>query len=73
MKGSCVQTINDGETPHRDINTMGRLTLMTDYIQSNMDYYIRIKQILDSRDGEFLFDFIEWVPKSVYDNNEDRN
>ena len=72
MKGSIVQTTNGG-TPHRDVNTMGRLTLMTDYIQSNMDYYIRIKQILDSKDGEFLFDFIEWVPKSVYDNNEDRN
>lgn len=73
MKGSAVQTINDASTPHRDINTMGRLLLMTDYIKSNMDYYIRIKQILDSKDGEFLFDFIEWVPKTVYDNNEDRN
>lgn len=72
MKGSIVQTTNSG-TPHRDINTMGRLILMTDYIKSNMDYYIRIKQILDSKDGEFLFDFIEWVPKSVYENNEDRN
>ena len=73
LKGSAVQTINDGSTPHRDINTMGRLILMTDYITSNMDYYIRIKQILDSKNAEMLFDFIEWVPKTVYDNNEDKN
>ena len=72
LKGSIAQTTNSG-TPHRDVDTMGRLILMTDYIKSNMDYYIRIKQILDNKDGEFLFDFIEWVPKSVYDNNEDRN
>lgn len=76
MKGSIGQTTPQTSSSwktHREVNTMGRLTLMTDYVKSNMDYYIRIKQILDDKEAEFLFDFIEWVPKSVYDNNEDRN
>lgn len=76
MKGSIAQTTpqtSSSWNTHREVNTMGRLILMTDYIKSNMVYYIRIKQLLDDKDAEFLFDFIEWVPKSVYDNNEDKN
>ena len=76
MKGSIAQTIPQtkyGGTVHRDVQSMGRLILMTDYLNSNMDYYIRVKQLLDDRKAEFLFDFMEWVPKSVYDNNEDKN
>lgn len=72
MKGSAAQTTNSG-TPHRDIQSMGRLILMTDYLTSNMDYYIRVKQLLDDRKAEFLFDFMEWVPKNVFDNFEDKN
>lgn len=75
MKGSKVQTTTQAQSwkVHRDQNTMGRLILMTDYLNCNMDYYIRIKQLLDDRSAEFLFDYMEWVPKSVYDNNEDKN
>ena len=73
MKGSAVQTITGGSKSHREQNTMARIILMTDYLQSNMDHYLRIKQILDDRNAEFLFDYMEWVPKSVYDNNEDKN
>ncbi|MBR4810722.1 MAG: hypothetical protein IKX55_08285 [Bacteroidaceae bacterium] len=73
MKGSAVQTITGGSKTHRQQDTMARIILMTDYLKSNMDHYLRIKQILDDRNAEFLFDFMEWVPKSVYDNNEDMN
>ncbi len=73
MKGSGVQTITGGSKTHRQQNTMARIILMTDYLQSNMDHYLRIKQIMDDRNAEFLFDYMEWVPKSVYDNNEDKN
>lgn len=73
MKGSAVQTVTGGSKTHRQQNTMARIIVMTEYLTSNMDHYIRIKQIMDDRNAEFLFDFMEWVPKSVYDNNEDKN
>ncbi|MBO7110875.1 MAG: fasciclin domain-containing protein [Bacteroidaceae bacterium] len=73
MKGSAVQTVTGGSKTHRQQNTMARIILMTDYLQSNMDHYLRVKQILDDRNAEFLFDYMEWVPKSVYDGNEDKN
>ena len=39
----------------------------------NTDYYIRFKQLLDNNKAEFLFDYIELVPKSVFDNAEDKH
>lgn len=72
MKGSKVNTTSDDKL-HRDVDTMGRIILMNDYLKSNMDYYIRIKQLLEDTKAEFLFDYMEWVPKSVYDNDEDMN
>lgn len=72
MKGSDAQLTVNGDK-HRDINTMGRKILATEYMTSNTDYYIRIKQILDDNKAEFLFDYIELVPKSVYDMTEDKH
>lgn len=72
MKGSDAQQTVNGD-PHRDINTMGRKILATEYMTSNTDYYIRFKQILDNNKAEFLFDYIELVPKSVYDMTEDKH
>ena len=72
MKGSIAQQTVNGD-PHRDINTMGRLILTTEYMYSNKVYYLRIKQLLDNSKAEFLFDYIELVPKTVYDYGEDRN
>lgn len=72
MKGSDAQrTATD--IIHRDVDTMGRLILATEYMTSNTDYYIRIKQLLDDSKAEFLFDYIELVPKSVYDMAEDKH
>jgi len=72
LKGSDAQkTATD--ILHRDVDTMGRLILATEYMTSNTDYYIRFKQLLDDNKAEFLFDYIELVPKSVYDNNEDKH
>ena len=72
MKGPVSQQTVNGD-PHRDINTMGRLILATEYLYSNKVYYLRIKQLLDNSKAEFLFDYIELVPKTVYDYGEDRN
>ncbi len=72
MKGSDAQrTATD--IIHRNVDTMGRLILATEYMTSNVDYYIRFKQLLDDKKAEFLFDYIELVPKSVYDYNEDKH
>ena len=52
---------------------MGRIILATEYMTSNTDYYIRFKQILADNKAQFLFDYIELVPKSVYDIDEDKH
>ena len=71
MKGSNAQkTATD--IIHRNVDTMGRIILATEYMTSNTDYYIRFKQLLDDSKAEFLFDYIELVPKSVYDFDEDK-
>ena len=71
MKGSNAQkTATD--IIHRNVDTMGRLILATEYMTSKTDYYIRFKQLLEDNKAEFLFDYIELVPKSVYDYDEDK-
>lgn len=73
MKGPDSQKTSDGQI-HRDVKHMARRILMTDYLRANTNYYLRIKQILQGVDSaEFLFDYIELVPKSVFDNNEDKH
>lgn len=72
MKGSDSQTTNGGD-PHRNIDTMGRRILCTEYMEPNVDYYLRIKQLLDKNDAQYLFDYMELVPKSVYDFDEDKH
>ena len=73
LKGPESQATS-GKDPHREKETMGRRILTTGLMYSNMDYYLRIKQVLQgSDDVEFLFDYMEFVPKEVYDYDEDRN
>jgi len=72
MKGPDSQkTQND--RPHRDEEHQGRCIVSTEYMYANMDYYLRFKQLLDQPDAQFCFDYIELVPKSVYDNYEDKH
>ena len=72
MKGSDAQrTATD--IIHRNVDTMGRIILATEFMRSNTDYYIRFKQLLADNKAEFLFDYIELVPKSVYDLDEDKH
>jgi len=72
MKGSDAQKTATNII-HRNVDTMGRLILATEYMTSNTDYYIRFKQLLADSKAEFLFDYIELVPKSVYDLDEDKH
>ena len=73
MKGSDAQQTAGTPKTHRNVDTMGRLILATEYMTSNTDYYIRFKQLLSDNKAEFLFDYIELVPKSVYDVDEDKH
>ena len=75
MKGPDSQTVagsNKGQT-HREQNHMGRRIISTEYMYANMEYYLRFKQLLDKNDAQFCFDYMEFVPKSVYDNYEDKH
>ena len=74
MKGPDTQQNNqDPPVLHRNIQTMARQILATQYMTTNTDYYLRIKQILDNNKAQFLFDYMELVPKSVYDMDEDKH
>ena len=75
LKGPNTQmTTSSSGKNHRQQDTMGRRILNTGLMYSSMDYYLRLKQVLQGNDdSQFLFDYIEYVPKRVYDYDEDRN
>ncbi len=72
MKGPDSQMTQNARS-HRAENHQGRLIISTEYMKSNMDYYLRFKQLLDKEDAQYCFDYIELVPKTVYDNYEDKH
>jgi uncharacterized surface protein with fasciclin (FAS1) repeats len=49
-----------------------RKIICNEYLRANNDYYIRMRQVYEE-DGVFPFSFIEIVPKSIYEGNEDRH
>lgn len=65
MKGQAAATFPDGNLA-RDNNGNLRRILATQYIEPEHNYYLRMRQVLENL-AEFSFDFIEVVPKSVYD------
>lgn len=71
MKGPDSHT--NGETPMRHINIMARRIVVSQYFDASKDYYLRMKLVLDNPTAEMNFDYMEWCPKSVFDNNEDRH
>jgi len=58
----------------RDKENAYRKIVCNEYMRSNTDYWIRIRQVYNEGGiGTNPFSFIEIVPKSVYENNEDRH
>lgn len=49
-----------------------RKIICNEYLRADNDYYIRMRQVFED-DGVFPFSFIEIVPKSIYEGNEDRH
>lgn len=73
MKGPDSQ-MTQNKRSHRKENHQGRCIISTEYMKANMDYYLRFKQLLEGKDDpQYCFDYIELVPKTVYDNYEDKH
>lgn len=76
MKGPGSYTHPHGTTTMRNNGYMQclRRILTTKYFEEGHDYYIRLRQVLDNN-AEMSLDYIEIVPKSVYNGQtaEDRN
>lgn len=72
MKGPDSQMTQNNRS-HRAENHQGRCIISTEYMLANMDYYLRFKQLLDKQDAQYCFDYIELVPKTVYDGYEDKH
>ncbi len=75
MKGPDSHKIdpNDGGEPFRQKSIMARRVVTTDYFYANKDYYLRMKLVSNKLNAELNFDFMEWCPKSIYDNEEDKH
>lgn len=69
MKGTaCCQFDNGGTIPRNEPGNLRRI-LATQYIEPEHSYYLRMRQVLENL-AEFSFDYIEVVPKSVYDGTK---
>jgi len=73
MKGPDSHRISTDPSSFRQINTMARRIVTTQYFYADQDYYLRMKLVLDNPKAEMNFDYMEWCPKSIYDNGEDRH
>lgn len=62
---------NTGD-PIRTNTDCYRKIIANEYLRANNDYWIRLRQVFED-DGVFPFSFIEIVPKSVYEANEDQH
>ena len=50
-----------------------RIIVANEYMRASTDYWIRIRQVYSGGTGVNPFSFVEMVPKSVYENNEDKH
>ncbi len=66
MKGPEYYTI--GGRQARDQQTVTRRVIGQFYFEAGKTYYMRLKSCLDDTTKELYLDYIELVPKSVYDN-----
>ncbi|MBR2153531.1 MAG: fasciclin domain-containing protein [Bacteroidaceae bacterium] len=71
MKGPKYVQVSGGTA--RDSQNNLRKIIYTGQLEAGKTYYIRFKSVLSSTSTEFFFDYLEFVPKSVYagESNED--
>jgi hypothetical protein len=73
MKGPDSHWTSDKAEKFRDYNLIARRIITTDYFYCDRDYWLRMKLVLDNPKAEMNFDYMEWVPKYIYDNSEDKH
>ena len=56
-----------GSTTARDYQSVFRKILYTGYFEPEKTYYMRFKTVLEATDRQFVLDYIEFCPKSIYD------
>lgn len=64
---------NSSGSSLRDDANCYRKIIANEYLRANMDYWVRIRQVYSGGTGVNPFSFLEIVPKSVYENNEDKH
>jgi len=71
MKGAKYIQVSGGTG--RDSKDNLRKIIYTGQFEAGQTYYIRFKSVLNSNSSEFFYDYLEFVPKSVYagEFNED--
>lgn len=73
MKGPAYFFPASG-VPGRDCTNCLRRIVYTGRFEAGKTYYIRFKSVLDSSNTEFFFDYLELVPRTIYngDISEDK-
>ena len=56
--------------PIRQSSNALRKIIYTGQLEAGKTYYIRFKSVLDNSNGEFFYDYLEFVPKSIYGGDE---
>lgn len=56
-------------TPGRDCQNCLRRIIFTGQLEAGETYYVRFKSVLSSTQTEFFFDYLELVPKSIYNGD----
>ncbi|MBQ0022560.1 MAG: fasciclin domain-containing protein [Prevotellaceae bacterium] len=70
MKGPKYVTLNAGAENGRDNQNCLRKIIYTGQLEAGQTYYIRFKSVLSGSNFEFFYDYLELVPKSVYEGLE---
>ena len=55
----------------RDLYYESRRIMLSEWMEPDVVYYLRLKNVLDKEDKQLFLDYIELCPKEVYDNPMD--
>ena len=69
MKGPKYFVRDGPETGREYSNTLRKIIYRGD-LEEGMTYYLRFKSVLESTNTEFYFDYLEFVPKTIYNSDE---
>lgn len=71
MKGPDSNYSSTSNWIAREVNVMLRL-IMTQRYLSEEPHYVRFRSVTENLTAEFMLDYIEFCPKSVYDNDTEK-